>query len=123
MDSGTATGISRRRLVYKVVDGHEIDVDVYLFPPAPNAPNYGYCSIINIHGGAFMLGSSAMVNKDQVKDCLDRRWIVLVPNHRLCPQVNLLEGPIQDCRDLLSWMHNGGFEKALPPEVAAQYPP
>ncbi|EFY85755.1 hypothetical protein MAC_08225 [Metarhizium acridum CQMa 102] len=63
-----------------------------------------------------------MVNKDQVKDCLDRRWIVLVPNHRLCPQVNLLEGPIQDCRDLLSWMHNGGFEKALPPEVAAQYP-
>jgi acetyl esterase/lipase len=63
--------------------------------------------VINIHGGAFMLGSSKMVNQDQVRDCLDRGWIVLAPNHRLCPQVDLVEGPVQDCRDLLSWIHAG----------------
>jgi acetyl esterase/lipase len=60
-----------------------------------------------------MLGSSKMINLDQVQDCLNRGWIVLAPNHRLCPQVNLLEGPIQDCRDLLSWIHDGGLKASL----------
>lgn len=60
-----------------------------------------------------MLGSSKMVNLDQVQDCLDRGWIVLAPNHRLCPQVNLLEGPIQDCRDLLSWVYDGGLARFI----------
>ena len=69
--------------------------------------------MVNIHGGAFMLGSSKMVNLDQVQDCLDRGWIVLAPNHRLCPQVNLLEGPIQDCRDLLSWVYDGGLARFI----------
>ena len=60
-----------------------------------------------------MLGSSKMINLDQVQDCLDRGWIVLAPNHRLCPQVNLLEGPIQDCRDLLDWVYDGGLEQYI----------
>lgn len=60
-----------------------------------------------------MLGASGMVNKDQVEDCVNRGWIVLVPNHRLCPQVNLLEGPIQDIRDLLAWIYDGGLQKDL----------
>lgn len=60
-----------------------------------------------------MLGSSRMVNQDQIKDCLDRGWVVLSPNHRLCPQVDLLNGPIRDCRDLLSFVHDGGLESVL----------
>ena len=60
-----------------------------------------------------MLGSSKMINHDQVQDCLNRGWIVLAPNHRLCPQVNLLEGPIQDCRDLLGWVYDGGLKKFI----------
>ncbi|KAJ5055433.1 hypothetical protein NUH16_010997 [Penicillium rubens] len=54
-----------------------------------------------------------MVNKDQVQDCLSRGWIVLAPNHRLCPQVDLLNGPIQDCRDLLAWVYDGGLERGI----------
>lgn len=69
--------------------------------------------MINIHGGAFMLGSSKMVNPDQVRDCLGRGWIVLAPNHRLCPQVNLLDGPMRDCRDLLAWVYEGGLGRAI----------
>jgi acetyl esterase/lipase len=60
-----------------------------------------------------MLGSSKMINFDQVQDCLDRGWVVLAPNHRLCPQVNLLEGPIQDCRDLLRWVYDGGLARFI----------
>jgi len=54
-----------------------------------------------------------MVNKDQIQDCLDRGWIVVAPNHRLCPQVNLLEGPMQDIRDLLRWIYDGSLQRAL----------
>ena len=60
-----------------------------------------------------MLGSSKMVNRDQIQDCLHRGWIVVAPNHRLCPQVNLIEGPVQDCRDLLAWIHKGDLEQSI----------
>ena len=69
--------------------------------------------VIDIHGGAFMLGHSRMVSLPQVNDCLERGWIVLVPNHRLCPGVNLLEGPMQDIRDLLSWVYDGHLDAVL----------
>ncbi|OQD65861.1 hypothetical protein PENPOL_c005G08944 [Penicillium polonicum] len=95
--------------IYKHVGQQKIDVDVYL----PSSQNSKRPVLINIHGGAFMLGSSKMVNRDQVQDCLNRGWIVLAPNHRLCPQVNLLEGPIQDCRDLLAWVYDGGLERDI----------
>ncbi|KAI0121710.1 Alpha/Beta hydrolase protein [Xylariales sp. AK1849] len=110
------------RLVYKVLDNQEIDVDVYLPPSTSTRREAGHAVIIDIHGGAFMLGSSGMVNKDQVEDCLNRSWIVLVPNHRLCPQVNLLEGPMRDCRDLLAWVYDGRLQKALSSEKGDQYP-
>lgn len=60
-----------------------------------------------------MLGSAGMVNPDQIQDCLDRGWIVVVPNHRLCPQVSLLEGPMQDVRDLLTWIQDGHLEEHI----------
>ncbi|KAK0383016.1 hypothetical protein NLU13_8932 [Sarocladium strictum] len=113
------------RCVYKVVDGQEIDVDVYLpRPTSQDKPKNGYCTLIDIHGGAFMLGHADMVNKDQIRDCLDRSWIVLVPNHRLCPQVDLYEGPMQDCRDLLAWVYNEGegLSAALQTEFGEEYP-
>ena len=54
-----------------------------------------------------------MVSADQIKDCQDRGWIVVVPEHRLCPQVNILEGPVADCRDVLEWIHSGGLDEEL----------
>jgi acetyl esterase/lipase len=69
-----------------------------------------------------MLGSSDMVNKDQIQDCLDRGWIMLAPNHRLCPQVDLFDGPMRDCRDLLDWIYTGGLHSAVSSETSLAYP-
>ncbi|KAK4119488.1 alpha/beta-hydrolase [Parathielavia appendiculata] len=106
------------RAVYKMIDDQEIDVDVYLPQPQAIATN----GVINIHGGAFMLGSSDMVNKDQVQDCLDRGWIVLAPNHRLCPQVDLYDGPMRDCRDLLNWVYSGDLQDVVSSIPDGPYP-
>ncbi|KAJ6032950.1 uncharacterized protein N7446_008756 [Penicillium canescens] len=99
-------------VLYKEVNGSKITTDIYL-PSTSSASPQKYPVVIDIHGGAFMLGHSRMVSLPQVKDCLDRGWIVLVPNHRLCPGVNILEGPMQDIRDLLTWIHDGHLNKVL----------
>ncbi|GCB21052.1 hypothetical protein AAWM_03937 [Aspergillus awamori] len=103
---------------YKEANGSKITTDIYL--PSLEQPTTSgtdtpkkYPVLINIHGGVFMLGHSRMVSMPQVDDCLARNWIVVVPNHRLCPQVNMLEGPITDVRDLLAWIYDGGLDAFL----------
>ena len=60
-----------------------------------------------------MLGHSKMNNRDQIEDGLQRGWIVLAIEHRLCPGVNVLEGPMTDVRDAFNWAQSGGLEKAI----------
>ncbi|KAF4540140.1 MYB DNA-binding domain protein [Lasiodiplodia theobromae] len=102
------------RCAYKVVDDCIIYADVYL-PRTPSAvvEKRQHPVVLAIHGGAFILGHSDMVNKDQIQDCLERGWIVVSLEHRLCPQVNILEGPITDCRDALAWVYDGGLDGEL----------
>lgn len=63
--------------------------------------------------GAFILGYAGMVSADQIDDCLERGWIVVALEHRLCPQVDIFEGPVADCRDALEWVYSGGLDKDL----------
>lgn len=62
-----------------------------------------------------MLGDSSLISTSQVTDCLNRGWIVVAPNHRLCPQVDISDGPLMDVRDCLGWVfaHGQGLEGFL----------
>ncbi|OJJ83952.1 uncharacterized protein ASPGLDRAFT_35958 [Aspergillus glaucus CBS 516.65] len=95
---------------YKQTPSTKITADIYL--PSPSTSP---CPVlINIHGGAFMLGDSRMISIPQVDDCLSRDWIVVVPNHRLCPQVNIRDGPLRDVRDCLEWVYaDDGLDRFL----------
>lgn len=62
-----------------------------------------------------MLGHSGMVNQEQILDCLDRGWIVVVPDHRLCPQVDI-SALLDDIRDLLRWIQTGKLDEVLAKE-------
>lgn len=68
-----------------------------------------------------MLGHSSLISLAQVSDCLSRGWIVVAPNHRLCPQVNILEGPVQDCRDFLGWVYGGKLDAFLQDQGKTEY--
>ncbi|KAL1846641.1 hypothetical protein Plec18170_009070 [Paecilomyces lecythidis] len=74
-------------VIYKTINDSQITTDIYL--PSPNTTDGKHYYPV------------------------DRGWIVVVPNHRLCPQVNILEGPIQDCRDLLRWIYDGHLDAVL----------
>lgn len=69
--------------------------------------------MIVLHAGAWIFGSSRLINADQLQDCLSRNWIVLSPEFRLCPQVDVLEGPIGDARACLAWVESGGLDREL----------
>lgn len=66
-----------------------------------------------IHAGAWIFGPSRLINAHQLQDCLSRGWIVLSPQFRLCPQVDILEGPIGDTRACLAWVQSGGLDREL----------
>lgn len=55
------------------------------------------------HAGGFVLGSSDMVPKTQIAYLVARGFVVVVPEYRLCPQISVLEGPVQDAKDVLAW--------------------
>jgi acetyl esterase/lipase len=98
------------RIPYKSAVGVAIPTDIYLPSTGTSKP----CPVlIMIHGGAFMLGHAKMNNSDQIADCVQRGWIVLAIEHRLCPGVNILEGPMTDVRDALAWAQEGGLAEAL----------
>ncbi|KZM21314.1 uncharacterized protein EKO05_0006312 [Ascochyta rabiei] len=99
------------RVPYKVVGNAEIPTDIYL--PAADAADTPAPALIMIHGGAFMLGHAGINNRDQIQDCVERGWVVLAIEHRLCPGVNVFDGPMADVRDVLDWAQNGGLATAL----------
>ncbi|KAK7550873.1 Alpha/Beta hydrolase protein [Phyllosticta citricarpa] len=106
------------RCVYAVIEGSIIHADVYVPSPAPSTKT-ALPVAIGIHGGAFMLGHSGMVNSDQIDDCLERNWIVVSIDHRLCPQVSIFDGPIADARTALAWVHSTSSTSSLEAELMA----
>ncbi|KAF2083760.1 alpha/beta-hydrolase [Saccharata proteae CBS 121410] len=101
------------RCLYKTVGNCDIYTDIYVPISNPSSASTKYPVVVGVHGGAFCLGSSSMVSEDQIEDCLSRGWIAVIPEHRLCPQVDVHEGPISDVRDLLVWIQDGELEKEL----------
>lgn len=44
-----------------------------------------------------------MIPQSQIRALVNMGFVVVTPEYRLCPQVNLYEGPIQDAKDCLVW--------------------
>jgi hypothetical protein len=56
-----------------------------------------------LYAGGFVLGSLKMVLERQIANLVGRGFVVVTPEYRLCPQVSLYEGPIQDAKDVYRW--------------------
>ncbi|KAL6155028.1 Type I Iterative PKS [Exserohilum turcicum] len=88
-------------VVYKSIDGIEIEADVYLpsIPPASSMP-----VALMIHGGGNMTLSRKAVRPEQTKYLLSHNILPISVDYRLCPEVNVIEGPICDVRDAYVWI-------------------
>lgn len=55
------------------------------------------------HAGGFVLGTADLIPKNQIAILVESGFVVIAPEYRLCPQVSLYDGPIQDAKDILRW--------------------
>ncbi|KAL8693000.1 MAG: hypothetical protein Q9218_002089 [Villophora microphyllina] len=88
-------------VVYKVVDEVEVHADIY-FPKIPK-PNHAMPIALLIHGGGFMTLSRKIVPPAQIRYLLANGILPVSLDHRLCPEINIIDGPIADIRDAVGW--------------------
>ncbi|KAF2083742.1 alpha/beta-hydrolase [Saccharata proteae CBS 121410] len=71
--------------------------------PLHNASLLARPIVLIFHGGGFATGSTSMIPKSQVEALMRLGFVVVLPEYRLCPQVSLEEGPMEDAKDCLRW--------------------
>jgi acetyl esterase/lipase len=59
-----------------------------------------------IHGGGFMMLSRKAVRPAQTKHLLSNGFLPVSIDYRLCPEVNIIDGPMTDVRDGYLWARN-----------------
>lgn len=74
-----------------------------------------FSSALMIHGGGHMTLSRRAIRPFQTQHLLDNGFLPVSIDYRLCPEVNLVDGPIADVRDAYQWA------KTSLPRLAAQW--
>ncbi|KAG9235756.1 hypothetical protein BJ875DRAFT_421478 [Amylocarpus encephaloides] len=90
-------------VVYKEVSGIQIHADIYVphvvrASPIPIA--------LMIHGGGYMMFSRKAVRPAQTKYLLANGFLPVSFDYRLCPEVNMIDGPMTDVSDGYAWARN-----------------
>ncbi|KAL6720906.1 hypothetical protein ACLMJK_000005 [Lecanora helva] len=107
MDNGTR---SVQSTVYKSVDGIDVEADIYL--PA-RQPTRAMPVALMIHGGGHMTLSRKAIRPFQTAYLLANNVLPISIDYRLCPEVSLIEGPMQDVCDAYRWVREGGLQAAV----------
>jgi acetyl esterase/lipase len=77
-------------------------IPAHIYFPTPASPTPHPIALI-FHAGGFVLGSTSLIPKGQISYLVSRGFVVVTPEYRLCPQISLFDGPLQDARDVLIW--------------------
>lgn len=57
-----------------------------------------------IHGGGYMTLSKRAIRPHQTQLLLDNGYLPVSIDYRLCPEIDLIAGPMTDVRDALGWL-------------------
>ncbi|MCJ1436576.1 hypothetical protein MMC27_005956 [Xylographa pallens] len=91
-------------VVYKEVDDTSIEADIYL-PSEASAKAMPVA--LMIHGGGHMTLSRKAIRPFQTAFLLARGLLPVSIDYRLCPEINLIDGPITDVCDAYAWVQKG----------------
>ncbi|KAL2829518.1 Alpha/Beta hydrolase protein [Aspergillus cavernicola] len=84
-------------------EGQQIHATVHW----PDVKQKTPCGIaLAFHGGGFVVGSRDMIPTAQIQYLVDSGFVFVSADYRLCPQVPLYDGPIEDAKDAYSWSKN-----------------
>ncbi|KAM7212102.1 conidial yellow pigment biosynthesis polyketide synthase [Rhypophila decipiens] len=97
---GEEDGYRLETMVYKEVDGVKIHADVY-FPFKP--PKLPMPIALMIHGGGHMTLSRKTIRPAQTRHLLAHGFLPVSIDYRLCPEINLIDGPMADVCSAYKW--------------------
>ncbi|KAK7957013.1 BcPKS16- polyketide synthase [Apiospora aurea] len=86
---------------YKEVDGVQIKADVY-YPRAPMKSPRPVA--LMIHGGGYVTLSRRAIRLEQTRYLLKMGLLPVSIDYRLCPEVNIIDGPMTDVCDAYRWV-------------------
>ncbi|KAI9661722.1 MAG: Type I Iterative PKS [Bathelium mastoideum] len=96
-------GIPIETVVWKNVDGLELCADIY-YPAESETTNRKKRPIaLLFHGGGHVLFTRKDIHMKHVKSLLELGFVPVSVDYRLCPEVNLAQGPVTDACDALAW--------------------
>ncbi|KAI1140804.1 BcPKS19, polyketide synthase [Hypoxylon sp. FL0543] len=88
-------------VVYKKIGDQEIHADIYY--PAEVSSSRRLPIALMIHGGSHIIFSRKDIRPAQTRLLLEKGFLPVSLDHRLCPEVSLSEGPMVDVCDALHW--------------------
>ncbi|KAI1178049.1 BcPKS19, polyketide synthase [Nemania sp. FL0916] len=95
-------GAAPETVVYKTIGGKDIHADIY-YPTEGKSNDRTLAIALMIHGGSHILFSRKDIRPAQTNLLLDKGFLPVSLDHRLCPEVSLAEGPMVDIVDALHW--------------------
>lgn len=98
-------GIPVETFTWKRVGDLELKADVF-YPKTADEPGRVRKMALMIHGGGHLLFSRQDIPMKHVRVLLQRGYLPVSVDYRLCPEVSLFEGPVTDCCDALEWVRN-----------------
>ncbi|RHZ53126.1 hypothetical protein CDV55_100294 [Aspergillus turcosus] len=90
-------------LVFKQVDGLDLEADLY-YPARTADPARPLPVALMIHGGGHLMLSRKDIRPEQTQLLLEHGFLPISVDYRLCPEVTLTEGPMEDVADALRWI-------------------
>ncbi|KAI1817387.1 beta-ketoacyl synthase domain-containing protein [Poronia punctata] len=97
--------VALETVVYKRIGDLDIHADVY-YPTNGESPEGGRPVALMIHGGSHIMFTRKDVRPPQTRLLVERGFLPVALDHRLCPEVSLSEGPMVDVCDALEWARN-----------------
>ncbi|KAK6079050.1 beta-ketoacyl synthase domain-containing protein [Seiridium cupressi] len=94
--------ITKETVAFKQVDDLQLSADIYYPDQAVKAGTTLPVALM-IHGGGHVMLSRKDVRPEQVRWLLRDGFLPVSIDYRLCPETTLLEGPLTDVADALSW--------------------
>ncbi|KAL8704355.1 MAG: hypothetical protein Q9201_002480 [Fulgogasparrea decipioides] len=100
-------------MVFKEVSGLQIHADVYI--PRSVRPSLMPIALM-IHGGGYMTLSRKAIRPAQTKYLISRGFLPVSIDYRLCPEVNMIDGPLNDVKSGYCWARS-----QLPAKILAEH--
>jgi acetyl esterase/lipase len=113
-------GRTRRRrtrgVVYSGTDPHRLELDVY--EPLDRAPGHKRPAIVQIHGGAWVVGSKDEQGIPLLNHLAANGWVGFNVNYRLSPRAKYPDHLV-DCKAALVWIREHAEEYGIDPDFIA----